>query len=196
VQIERVLDTIDSSMPGGHAIVQIDRLKVTRDAILGELDGGFGAAQVRLAPARLSHCMRWLGAATRAQEIATAYACRRKAFGKLLIDHEGVGFMLADNAIDLQQTELMIDWCAAALDRDEKGTSESSMTKVAASELLYRVVDRCVQVMGGTGVSRDTVVEQIFREIRAFRIYDGPTEVHKWSIAKRLKKNAAEASGA
>jgi acyl-CoA dehydrogenase len=70
------------------------------------------------------------------------------------------------------------------------------MTKVAASELLYRVVDRCVQVMGGTGVSRDTVVEQIFREIRAFRIYDGPTEVHKWSIAKRLKKNAAEASGA
>jgi acyl-CoA dehydrogenase len=70
------------------------------------------------------------------------------------------------------------------------------MTKVAVSELLYRVVDRCVQVMGGTGVSRDTVVEQIFREIRAFRIYDGPTEVHKWSIAKRLKKNAAEASGA
>jgi acyl-CoA dehydrogenase len=195
VQIERVLDTIDSSMPGGHAVVLIDRLKVTRDAILGELDGGFRAAQVRLAPARLSHCMRWLGAATRAQEIATAYACRRKAFGKLLIDHEGVGFMLADNAIDLQQAELMIDWCAAALDRGEKGTSESSMTKVAVSELLYRVVDRCVQVMGGTGVSRDTVVEQIFREIRAFRIYDGPTEVHKWSIAKRLKKNAAEASG-
>jgi acyl-CoA dehydrogenase len=196
VQIERVLDTIDSAMPGGHAIVHIDHLKVTRDAILGELDEGFRAAQIRLAPARLSHCMRWLGAATRAQEIATAYACRRHAFGKLLIDHEGVGFMLAESSIDLQQAELMIDWCAAALDRGARGTLESSMTKVAVSELLYRVVDRCVQVMGGTGVSRDTVVEQIFREIRAFRIYDGPTEVHKWSIAKRIKKDALGALAA
>ena len=108
----------------------------------------------------------------------------------VLIDHEGVGFMLADNAIELQQAELMVDWCAGVLDRGEKGTTESSMTKVAVSELLYRVADRCVQVMGGTGVSRDTVVQQVFREIRAFRIYDGPTEVHKWSIAKRIKSRA------
>ena len=190
VRIERILDTIDESMPGGHAVVHIDRLRVPRQAILGEIDGGFRAAQERLAPARLSHCMRWLGAATRAQEIAIDYACRREAFGKVLIDHEGVGFMLADNAIELQQAELMVDWCAGVLDRGEKGTTESSMTKVAVSELLYRVADRCVQVMGGTGVSRDTVVQQVFREIRAFRIYDGPTEVHKWSIAKRIKNRA------
>src|SRR5260370_42257818 len=125
--------------------------------------------------------MRWYGGASRAQEIATAYATNRKAFGKLLVDHEGVGFMLADNAIDLKQAELMIDWCATVLDGGTIGTIESSITKVAVSEALYRVADRCVQVLGGTGVSRDTVVEQIFREIRAFRIYDGPTEVHKWS---------------
>ena len=191
VCIERVLDTIDNSMPGGHATVLIDELRVPGDAILGEVHQGFRAAQIRLAPARLSHCMRWLGAALRCQEIATEYACRRQAFGKLLIDHEGVGFMLADNAIDLKQAELMVDWCADVLDSGAPGTAESSMAKVAVSELLFRVADRCVQVMGGTGVSRDTVVEKVFRELRAFRIYDGPTEVHKWSIAKRLKHEAA-----
>jgi acyl-CoA dehydrogenase len=188
IRIERVLDTIDSSMPGGHAMVHIDGLRLPDSQMLGRCGEGFQYAQVRLAPARLSHCMRWLGAATRAQEIATDYACRRRAFGKLLIDHEGVGFMLADNLIDLKQAELMIDWCADALDAGSLGTHESSMTKVAVSEALFRVVDRCVQAMGGTGVSRDTVVEQFFREIRAFRIYDGPTEVHKWSIAKKIKR--------
>jgi len=137
--------------------------------------------------------MRWLGSVTRAQEIATEYACRRHAFGKPLIEHEGVGFMLAENLIDLKQAELMIDWCADILDSGASGTAESSMAKVAVSEALMRTADRCVQVMGGTGVSGDTVVEQIFREVRAFRIYDGPTEVHKWSLAKKIKRDHAKA---
>ncbi len=188
VRIDRVLDTIDSSMPGGHAIVVIEDLRVPHANLLGEAGQGFRYAQIRLAPARLSHCMRWLGLALRAQEIATDYACRRMAFGKTLIDHEGVGFMLADNLIELQQARLMIDWCADRLDEGSQATAESSMTKVAVSEGLMRVADRCVQVMGGTGVTGDTIVEQAFREIRAFRIYDGPTEVHKWSLAKRIKR--------
>jgi acyl-CoA dehydrogenase len=188
VRVDRVLDTIDNSTPGGHAVVTISDLRVPASQMLGRSGEGFTYAQVRLSPARLSHCMRWLGAAHRAQEIATAYACRRHAFGKLLIDHEGVGFMLAENAIDLKQAELMIDWCAGVLDEGSLGSSESSMTKVAVSEGLMRVADKCVQVMGGTGVSGDTIVEQIFRDIRAFRIYDGPTEVHKWSLAKKIKR--------
>ncbi|MAN74795.1 MAG: acyl-CoA dehydrogenase [Henriciella sp.] len=188
IRIERVLDTIDSSMPGGHSEVIIDNLRVPASDMLGNPGEGFRYAQIRLAPARLSHCMRWHGVATRAQEIATEYACKRQAFGKLLVDHEGVGFMLAENKIDLQQSALMIDWCADALDRGEDGNVESSMTKVAVSEALFRVADRCVQVMGGMGVSQDTIVEQLFREVRAFRIYDGPTEVHKWSLAKKIKK--------
>jgi acyl-CoA dehydrogenase len=191
VRIERVLDTIDSSMPGGHAIVAIDGLRVSDDQILGEVDEGFRYAQIRLAPARLTHCMRWLGACTRAQEVATDYAVRRQAFGKLLIDHEGVGFMLADNLIDLKLAELMIDWCADILDSGSPAIAESSMAKVAVSEALYRVADRSVQVMGGTGVSGDTIVEQVFRDLRAFRIYDGPTEVHKWSLAKKIKREHA-----
>ena len=190
IRIERVLDTIDNSMPGGHALIVIDNLRVPASQVLGEVNEGFRYAQVRLSPARLSHCMRWHGCATRAHEIATDYATRRKAFGKLLIDHEGVGFMLAENLIDLQQAALMIDWCAGVLDGGVLGTTESSMAKVAVSEAVYRVADRCVQVMGGSGVSRDSIVEQVFREVRAFRIYDGPTEVHKWSLAKMIKRTA------
>lgn len=192
IRTVRVLDTIDSSMPGGHAEVVIEELRVPADQMLGNSGDGFKYAQVRLAPARLSHCMRWLGACRRADEIATDYANRRHAFGKPLVDHEGVGFMLAENLIDLKQAELMIDWCAGVLDAGEPGTVESSMAKVAVSEALMRVADRCVQVMGGIGVSGDTIVEQVFREIRAFRIYDGPTEVHKWSLAKKIKRDWKE----
>lgn len=191
VRVERVMETIDSSMPGGHSIIALEDLRVPGDQILGAAHQGFKYAQVRLSPARLSHCMRWLGACRRAQEIAAAYAVKRQAFGKPLIDHEGVGFMLADNLIALKQAELMIDWCAGVLDTGALGTTESSMTKVAVSEALFGVADRCVQIMGGTGVSGDTVVEQIFREVRAFRIYDGPSEVHRWSLAKTIKRKAA-----
>jgi acyl-CoA dehydrogenase len=194
VRIERIMETIDSSMPGGHAVVAIENLRVPPDQMLGAVGEGFKYAQVRLSPARLSHCMRWHGMATRAEEIASAYACKRMAFGKLLVDHEGVGFMLAENLIDLKQAELTIDWCADVLDSGSLGTVESSMTKVAVSEALMRVADRCVQVMGGTGVSGDTIVEQAFREIRAFRIYDGPTEVHKWSLAKKIKRDFLKAT--
>ena len=196
IRIDRVLNTIDSSMPGGHAVLTIDNLRVAADQMLGQNGEGFKYAQVRLSPARLSHCMRWFGAARRANDIATAYAVRRQAFGKPLIDHEGVGFMLADNLIDLKQAELMIDWCADVLDTGVLGTTESSMAKVAVSEALFRVADRCVQTMGGTGVSGDTIVEQVFREIRAFRIYDGPTEVHKWSLARKIKRDALKALSA
>lgn len=189
IRVERVLDTIDNSMPGGHAVIMIDNLRLPADQMLGESGEGFKYAQIRLSPARLSHCMRWLGGCVRSHEIAVDYANRRHAFGKPLVDHEGVGFMLAENLIDLKQAELMIDWCADVLDTGALGTAESSMAKVAVSEALMRIADRCVQVMGGTGVSGDTIVEKIFREIRAFRIYDGPTEVHKWSLAKKIKRD-------
>ena len=195
IRIERVPDTIDSSMPGGHSTVLIENLRVPADQMLGNAGEGFTYAQVRLSPARLSHCMRWLGACIRANEIATDYANRRMAFGKVLIDHEGVGFMLAENLIDLKQSELMIDWCADVLDTGSLGTAESSMAKVAVSEALMRVADRCVQVMGGSGVTKDTIVEQVFREIRAFRIYDGPTEVHKWSLAKKIRRDWKDSQG-
>ena len=96
--------------------------------------------------------------------------------------------MLADAGIDRRRALLTIDWCAGVLDQRQTDTHESGIAKVAVSEALYRVADRCVQVLGGLGVTEDTPVQQIFRDIRAFRTYDGPSEVHRWSIAKPLKK--------
>ena len=188
--LEREIGTLDGSMPGGHWVTALCDVRVPAWQVLGAVGEGFTYAQVRLAPARLTHCSRWLGACLRAQQEAIRYTTRRQAFGRLLIDHEGVGFQLVDNLIDLKQSELIIDWCAGLLDDGNMAIAESSMTKTVVAEALFRVADRCVQVMGGTGVSKDTIVEQVFREIRSFRIYDGPTEVHKWSLAKKIKRDA------
>ena len=173
---------------GGHCEMEFDGLEIPVEDVLLAEGKGMRVTQTRLAPARLTHCMRWLGGATRAQEIAIAYARERRAFGKPIGEHEGVGFMLADNEIEIQQARLMIWHTAWLLDQGEHARHESSMSKVAVSEALFRIVDRCVQVLGGRGMSRDTVVEQLFREIRGFRIYDGPSEVHRWAIAKRLMR--------
>lgn len=185
-RIVRRLTTMDTSFMGGHAEIEIDNLRVGPDAVLGEVGKGFRYAQVRLAPARLTHCMRWLGSAKRAHDIATDYARRRKAFGARLGDHEGVSFMLAENALDIHSTRLAIQHCAWVLDQGGRGNTVSSMAKVIASEAIMRVADRSLQILGGMGMTRDTVVERIFRDVRGFRIYDGPSEVHRWSLGRRI----------
>jgi acyl-CoA dehydrogenase len=190
IRIERILDTIDQGFAGGHAVLAFENLRVPAESVLGAPGEGFKYAQVRLAPARLTHCMRWLGAARRAHDIARNYAAKRKAFGKTLGEHEGVGFMLADNEMDLHQCRLIIWHCAWLLDQGQSAGSMSSMAKVICSEALFRVADRCVQILGGLGVTQETLVERIFREIRAFRIYDGPSEVHRWALARRAIRGA------
>jgi hypothetical protein len=141
--------------------------------VLARVGTGVRYAQVRRAPARLTHCMRWLGAARRAHDIAADYARRRTAFGKPLGEHEGVGFMLADNEMDIHQSRLVIWHAAWVLDRGEHGTHESSMAKVICSEAIWRV-DRSMQILGGLGITGDTIVARLFRDVRPFRIYDGP----------------------
>ncbi|GAB5467797.1 MAG: acyl-CoA dehydrogenase family protein [Rhodospirillales bacterium] len=188
IALARQQNTLDATFTGGHYEVTLKEVFVPEDQVLGSVGEGFRYAQVRLAPARLTHCMRWLGAAERAHDIASAYAARRRAFGKALGDHEGVGFQLADNEMELTQSRLWIWYTAWMLDRGEKARHESSMSKVAVSEALFRIVDRCVQILGGVGVTHDTVVAQLFNDIRAFRIYDGPSEVHRWAIAKRIMR--------
>src|SRR5580698_90571 len=191
IEIVRAMNSLDSAFPGGHAVVRFNNLRVPAGDILGEPGKGFRYAQVRLAPARLTHCMRWLGAARRAHHIAAHYANHRELFGQKLVAHEGVGFMLADNEIDIRMSRLAIWHTAWVLDQGGRGTTESSMAKVFCSEAIWRVVDRCVQVMGGQGVTGETLVERIFREVRAFRIYDGPSEVHRWSLAQRIARQGA-----
>jgi acyl-CoA dehydrogenase len=191
IELVRPMNTMDQGFAGGHAVVRFSNLRVPAANILGELGKGFRYAQVRLAPARLTHCMRWLGAARRAHDIAVDYATRRQAFGKVLAEHEGIGFMLADNEMDIRTSRLTIWHTAWLLDQGERGGTESSIAKVVCSEAIYRVADRCVQVLGGQGVSSETVVERIFREVRGFRIYDGPSEVHRWSLAQKIAQRGA-----
>ena len=193
IRLVRTMDSLDQGFAGGHAVLRFSGLRVPASGILGELGKGFRYAQVRLAPARLTHCMRWLGAARRAHDIALEYAGHRQAFGKTLGEHEGVGFMLADNAMDICSSRLTIWHTAWLLDQGERAGTESSMAKVMCSEAIYRVADRCVQIMGGQGVTGETLVERIFREVRGFRIYDGPSEVHRWSLAKKLLAHGANA---
>jgi acyl-CoA dehydrogenase len=186
IEYVRTMDSLDQGFAGGHAVLRFNGLRVPDGAILGELGQGFRYAQIRLAPARLTHCMRWLGAARRAHDIALAYAARRQAFGKTLAEHEGIGFMLADNEMDMRTARLTIWHTAWLLDQGERAGTDSSIAKVVCSEAIWRVVDRCVQILGGQGVSGETIVERIFREVRSFRIYDGPSEVHRWSLAQKL----------
>lgn len=188
ITVERSMDALDACFTGGHGVVRFDNLRVPAADVLGEIGQGFRYAQVRLAPARLTHCMRWLGQARRAHDVATAYARKRQAFGKALGEHEGVGFMLADNEMDLHSARLAIWHCAWVLDQGGQGKNESSMAKVICSEAEWRVVDRCVQILGGQGVTAETIVARIWSDMRAFRIYDGPSEVHRWSLARHILK--------
>ncbi|MFE3100640.1 acyl-CoA dehydrogenase family protein [Nocardia tengchongensis] len=186
IVIERVMNTMDRNYVGGHAVVNFENLVLPRESVLGETGQALRYAQLRLAPARLTHCMRWLGAAERAQSIAVDYAKTRTAFGKPIGEHQGVSFMLADNEIALHQCRLTIWHACWLMDQGHKARHESSVAKSYVSEELFKVTDRCVQVLGGIGISDETVVEMIFRDMRAFRLYDGPTEVHKYAIGRQI----------
>ncbi|MFI8011206.1 acyl-CoA dehydrogenase family protein [Acinetobacter sp. ABJ_C4_1] len=184
--LEKNMNAMDSCFSGGHGILRFENLRIPKENVLGEIGKGFKYAQVRLAPARLTHCMRWLGQARRAHDIATQYARERQSFGKRLGDHQGVGFMLADNEMDILTTRLAVHYCAQVLDLGEKGNYESSLVKVISSEGIWRVVDRSVQILGGQVMTDESVVCKIFKDARGFRIYDGANEVHRMSIAKKL----------
>ncbi|MPY95329.1 MAG: acyl-CoA dehydrogenase [Acidimicrobiia bacterium] len=188
LEVGELLDTMDSNLVAGHSVVDFRDLYVRRHQVLGAVGQGFRNAQVRLAPARLTHCMRWLGAARRCHDEAVAYARERQAFGKPIGEHEGVGFQLADNLVDLHLCRLAIWQCAWVLDQGGDARVESSVAKLHCSEALGRVVDRSLQVLGGLGITSRTAVRRTYEDIRAFRIYDGPSEVHRWSIARSILK--------
>jgi acyl-CoA dehydrogenase len=190
-RIERIVDAIDRSFPGGHAEVVLEDCRVAGDAVLGTVGAGFKNAQVRLAPARLTHCMRWLWIARRAHDIALDRAAEREAFGHKLAELGMVQERIAQSVLDIEASRLLIWRCAWALDRGESGRRESSIAKAYVAEAVHRVVDRSVQICGSLGVSGDTPLARMLAEVRPFRIYDGPTETHHWSIARRAVRERA-----
>ena len=175
--------------PGGHGEIDFDRVRVPDSAILGQLGEGFKMAQVRLTPARLTHCMRWTGVAQRSLEIAAAYAKERDAFGKKLSEHQSIQWMIADSEIELHASRLMVMQAAWKHERGDDIRHESSICKVFVAEAVNRVIDRAVQICGALGISTDTPLEHFYREARAFRIYDGPSEVHRMVIARNVLRS-------
>lgn len=191
LRVGRRMPTLDrTSAPGGHCEVTFDNCVVPDDAVLGEVGQGMEYAQVRLAPSRLTFCMNWLGLATRAQELTVRHVSGRQAFGARIADHGMAQGQLADNEIDIEASRALIRRAAEAIDEDGSAGSIArhlaSVTKTFVSEAVWRVLDRAVQLHGGLGVAEDHLVARFFVEARAFRIYEGPSEVLRWSIARRV----------
>jgi acyl-CoA dehydrogenase len=135
--------------------------------------------------------MRWLGIAQRSLDIALDYANRRESFGQPLGQHQMVAAMLADSAMELHAARLMTWHAAWVIDQGGQARQESSMAKTYVAESVNRVVDRALQICGASGVSTDLPLAMFYRAIRPFRIYDGPSEVHRMAIARRLLREAA-----
>lgn len=186
--VERHIPTMDKSMAGGHCEVRFTRCVVNDDAVLGGVDEGFRYAQIRLGPARMTHCMRWLGAARRAHEVAIAYTVERDVFGASLSRQGMTQQAIADNEIDLAASRGLIHAACRELDEGSPAADSTSIAKTFVAEAVGRIVDRSIQLCGGLGVSEDLPLARIYREVRAFRIYDGPSEVHRWALARRAVK--------
>jgi acyl-CoA dehydrogenase len=187
-RVIRAIPVMGTSGPGGHCEVVLEDCRVGPHAMIGGRGEGLALAQVRLGPARLAHAMRWIGVAQRALDIATQRALRREAFGKPLVGHEAVGWMLADSAMDLYASRLMVLHSAWKIETGRDFRQEVAMVKAFVSEVLGRVVDRAIQICGSLGYSADLPLERFYRDARAARIYDGPSEVHRMVIARNLAK--------
>jgi len=193
LEVVRHVGTVDRSMLGGHCELLLRNAFVPDSEVLGGVDEGFPNAQVRLGPARMTHVMRWTGAARRAHEVAVGYVAARNAFGTRLADLGMVQQMIADNEIDLAATRALLGVACRELDTGERAAKSTAIAKTFASEALHRVVDRATQMCGGLGVSTELPIARIARELRPFRIYDGPSEVHRWSLAKRAVRELVSA---
>ncbi|OLT05668.1 acyl-CoA dehydrogenase [Pseudonocardia sp. CNS-004] len=186
ITLVRHIDTLDESLYGGHMEVAFDGCMVPDGAVLGEVDEGYRYAQVRLGPARMTHCMRWLGIARRAQDIAVGRARERELFGSRLADLGMVQAMIADNEIDIAASRGLILRACWELDQGGTAAQATAIAKTFTAEAVWRVVDRAVQICGSLGISGDVLLGRFLREVRPFRIYDGPSETHRWAIAKRV----------
>ncbi|MFF0288736.1 acyl-CoA dehydrogenase family protein [Streptomyces sp. NPDC005262] len=192
MKIVRNIDTLDQGLFGGHSEVVFEGCEIGDSAVLGEVDKGFAYAQVRLGPARMTHCMRWLGVARRAQDTALDRAAQRSAFGKPLAELGMVQQLLADSEIDIETSRAVLWRACWELDQGRPAAQHTSIAKTYVSEAVNRVVDRAVQVCGALGISGDAPLSRLYREVRPFRIYDGPSETHRWAIAKRAVRAARE----
>ncbi|MGR0187503.1 acyl-CoA dehydrogenase family protein [Azospirillum aestuarii] len=183
-EIVRRIPIMGPEEHGGHCELRFDGLEVSDENVLMNIGDGLKATQIRLGPARLTHCMRWTGLSKRAMEIAAAYVRERESFGTTLAGHEGVQWMMGDVAMQIEIGRLLVMKAAWQLDRGDFARKEVSMAKVHVAETLHKAVDTAIQLCGARGYSKDTALEWMYRYARQARLVDGASEVHKMVLAR------------
>ncbi len=173
---------------GGHCELKLENLEIPDEDRLMEVGQGLKLTQIRLGTARLTHCMRWLGMAKRALEIAAPYVAERDSFDMKLAEHEGVQWMLGEAAMAIELGRVLTMKAAFKLDRGDFARKEISMAKVQVSESLHKAVDTAIQLLGARGYSKDTCLEWMYRYARQARLVDGASEVHKMVLARTFLK--------
>jgi len=191
-RILRRVPTMGPEELGGTCELEFDGLEIPQENRLMEEGDGLRLTQIRLGPARLTHCMRWTGLAKRCLEIAHAYVKERKAFGSTLAEHESVQIMLGEVAAEIEKGRLLTMHAAWKLDQGEKAQKEISMAKIHVADTLNRAADVGVQLCGARGYSKDTILEWIYRYARCAKLVDGASEVHKMVLARNLAKEGVD----
>ena len=177
---------------GGHCELVFDGLEIPHENLLMNEGDGLRVTQIRLGTARLTHCMRWLGLARRAMEIATGYVTQREAFGVRLSERESVQTMLGDAALQIEIGRLLVMKAAWKLDQGDFSRKEVSMAKIVVADLLHRVIDTAIQLNGARGYSKDTPLEWMYRYARQAKLVDGASEVHKMVLSRSVMREGQD----
>jgi acyl-CoA dehydrogenase len=190
-EIVRVVPTMGHT-GGNHCEVNYNDVRVPYENLLGDRGQGFHIAQKRLGPGRIFHCMRWLGQAERAFELMCERAKTRYAHGSYLAEKGDIQAMIAESAAEIQAARMMTLDAARAIDSGSEARTEISLIKFWGARMLHNVIDRAIQVHGALGVTSDTPLEFMYREARYARLYDGPDEVHRMVVARKLVRDPYE----
>jgi acyl-CoA dehydrogenase len=191
-EIVRRIPIMGPEEHGGHCELKFNGLRIPKQNILLEEGRGLKVTQTRLGPARLTHCMRWLGLAKRCVEIASEYAVRREGFGMRLAERESVQMMLGDLAMQIEVGRMLVMKAAWEIDRGGFAQREVSMAKIQVANLLSKAADVAIQINGARGYSKDTILEWIYRYARQARLVDGADEVHKMVLNRYLEKEGKD----
>ncbi|MCH7485214.1 MAG: acyl-CoA dehydrogenase family protein [Chloroflexi bacterium] len=180
---------------GNHCEIYYKDVRVPVTNVLGQAGDGFMIAQKRLGPGRIHHCMRWLGQMSRAFDMLCERALSRSAFGTTLAQKQTVQNWIADSVAEIQSARLLTLHAANKIDQGDEARVEVSLIKFWGAKILHDVIDRAIQVHGALGVSGDTPLEAMYRQARAARIYDGPDEVHRMVVARRVLREYSGGAG-
>ncbi len=195
VELVREIPVMGDLAEGGHGEIRFRDVRVPADAMLGPRGEGFRLAQLRLGPGRITHCMRWLGVAQRAFELMVRRAMTRETRGRKLAEFQTIQNWVADSMAEMQAARLLTLHAAWKIDQGDEARTEISLIKFFGAKVMIDVIDRAIQVHGALGFTGDTPLEAMYREARAARIYDGPDEVHRMVVARRVFKAFAREEG-